>query len=108
VARLIACYARSGRLKATPYQRRTFGSLYTEADVELLACVDKWQENLSGPATKMWRFRCSKGCEPRQACLSAFIPHWRRAPPVLRLGSPVLPQKEKGLFLPRERTGPEK
>jgi predicted DNA-binding transcriptional regulator AlpA len=52
VTRLIACYAGTGHVKATPYQRRKFAARYTKADVELLAYVDKSHGNLSGPATK--------------------------------------------------------
>ena len=52
VTRLITSYAESGHIKAATYQRRKFATLYTARDVELLAYVDKWHGNLSGPATK--------------------------------------------------------
>jgi transposase InsO family protein len=52
VTRLIAAYRRSGRVKATVYQRTKFASRYTAADVDLLAYVDKAHGNLSGPATR--------------------------------------------------------
>src|SRR5436305_10097819 len=52
VARLIASYAETGHVKAAPYQRRKFATIYTKADVQLLAYVDKSHGNLSGPATK--------------------------------------------------------
>jgi hypothetical protein len=52
VTRLIACYAKSGRVKAALYQRRKFPAHYTKADVELLAHIDQSHGNLSGPATK--------------------------------------------------------
>ena len=52
VTRLISSYAESGRVKAACYQRRKFVARYTARDVELLAYVDKWHGNLSGPATK--------------------------------------------------------
>jgi hypothetical protein len=52
VTRLIASYATTGRVKAVLYQRRKFANRYTKADVDLLAYVDKWHGNLSGPATK--------------------------------------------------------
>jgi len=52
VARLIAGYTGSGRVKAAVYQRRKFPARYSKADVELLAHVDRWHGNLSGPATK--------------------------------------------------------
>jgi hypothetical protein len=52
VTRLIASYIATGRVKAALYQRRKFATRYTKSDVELLAYVDKWHGNLSGPATK--------------------------------------------------------
>ena len=52
VTRLIASYAETGHVKAVPYQRGRFATVYTKADVELLAYVDKSHGNLSGPATK--------------------------------------------------------
>jgi hypothetical protein len=52
VTRLIALQRRTGRVKATAYQRTKFASRYTPADVELLAYVDKAHGNISGPATR--------------------------------------------------------
>jgi hypothetical protein len=52
MTRLITSYAETGHVKAAVYQRRKFASIYTKADVELLAYVDKSHGNLSGPATK--------------------------------------------------------
>ena len=52
VTRLIASYAKTGRVKAPHYQRTKFASRYTPSDVNLLAYVDKAHGNLSGPATK--------------------------------------------------------
>jgi hypothetical protein len=52
VTRLITSYAETGHVKAAPYQRSRFASVYTKTDVELLAYVDKSHGNLSGPATK--------------------------------------------------------
>jgi transposase InsO family protein len=52
VARLIALQRRTGRVKATAYQRTKFASRYTPADVDLLAYVDKAHGNISGPATR--------------------------------------------------------
>jgi hypothetical protein len=52
VTRLIAGCAESGCVRVAPCQRRKFAARYTQHDVELLACVDKWHGNLSGPATK--------------------------------------------------------
>jgi hypothetical protein len=52
VTRLITSYAETGHVKTAPYQRSRFATVYTKADVELLAYVDKSHGNLSGPATK--------------------------------------------------------
>jgi len=52
VTRLIAGYRRTGRVKATAYQRTKFATRYTSTDLDLLAYVDKAHGNLSGPATK--------------------------------------------------------
>jgi len=52
VTRLIAVYRKTGRVKATVYQRARFAKRYTAADVNLLAYVDKAHGNLSGPATR--------------------------------------------------------
>ena len=51
VTRLIALQRRTGRVKATVYQRTKFATRYTAADVNLLAYVDKAHGNLSEPAT---------------------------------------------------------
>src|SRR6266576_1173202 len=52
VTRLITAYGKTGRVKATDYQRTKFATRYTPADVDLLAYVDKAHGNLSGPATR--------------------------------------------------------
>src|SRR5512140_908354 len=52
LTRLISAYAKTGRVKAKAYQRRTFATHYLAADIELLAYVDKAHGNLSGPATR--------------------------------------------------------
>src|SRR2546427_271381 len=52
VTRLITSYAETGKVRAARYQRSRFATVYTKADVELLAYVDKSHGNLSGPATK--------------------------------------------------------
>ena len=52
VTRLISGHRKTGRVKATAYQRAKFATRYTAADVELLAYVDKAHGNLSGPATR--------------------------------------------------------
>jgi transposase InsO family protein len=50
--RLITAYRQTGQVKAAVYQRTQFATLYTAADVDLLAYVDKAHGNLSGPATR--------------------------------------------------------
>lgn len=52
VTRLVTAYTATGRVKATVYRRHRFAARYTQADVELLAYVDKAHGNLSGPATR--------------------------------------------------------
>src|SRR3954470_9258800 len=52
ITRLIASYVESGHVKAAAYRRRKFPTRYNQADVELLAYVDRSHGNLSGPATK--------------------------------------------------------
>jgi hypothetical protein len=52
VTRLITGYQQTGRVLAAPYQRARFASIYTAADVDLLAYVDRAHGNLSGPATR--------------------------------------------------------
>lgn len=52
VTRLITAYQQTGRVMVAPYQRRRFPTLYTAADVVLLAYVDRAHGNLSGPATQ--------------------------------------------------------
>jgi hypothetical protein len=52
ITRLIAAYGKTGRVKATAYQRTRFPVRYSATDVNLLAYVDKAHGNLSGPATR--------------------------------------------------------
>jgi transposase InsO family protein len=52
VTRLITGYRETGKVKAAVYQRTSFVTRYTAADVDLLAYVDKAHGNLSGPATR--------------------------------------------------------
>lgn len=52
IARLIAAYGKTGRVKAAAYQRTKFPARYSATDVNLLAYVDKAHGNLSGPATR--------------------------------------------------------
>jgi transposase InsO family protein len=52
ITRLITQYVQSGAVKARPYRRRRFPTVYTPRDIELLACLDEAHETLSGPATQ--------------------------------------------------------
>src|SRR6202162_3842836 len=52
VTRLIRQYRKTGQVRAVEYRRRRFHKIYTEADVALLAKVDRAHEGLSGPATR--------------------------------------------------------
>ena len=52
VTRLITAYQETGRVITAPYQRTRFPTIYTAADVDLLAYVDRAHGNLSGPATQ--------------------------------------------------------
>jgi transposase InsO family protein/predicted DNA-binding transcriptional regulator AlpA len=51
-ARLIAQYRKGGKVEPKPYRRHSFATQYTDADVALLAEVDRAHERLSGPATR--------------------------------------------------------
>jgi transposase InsO family protein len=52
VTRLIGQYRDRGTIEANRYYRRRFPSVYTRADISLLAEVDEAHETLSGPATQ--------------------------------------------------------
>jgi hypothetical protein len=52
ITRLIRQYRETGEIRAAGYRRRRFAQVYTEADVRLLAEVDRAHERLSGPATR--------------------------------------------------------
>lgn len=52
VTRWITTYGKTGRVKATVYQRSKFPARYSATDVNLLAYVDQAHGNLSGPATR--------------------------------------------------------
>jgi hypothetical protein len=52
LTRLIGRYLDSGEVKPRSYQRHRFAARYTEADIRLLAFVDRMHSTLSGPATK--------------------------------------------------------
>lgn len=50
--RLIRAFLDHGVVRATPYQRHRFRTLYTVEDIALLAEVDRAHERMSGPATR--------------------------------------------------------
>lgn len=52
MTRLIRQYRRTGEVRVREYRRRRFPTVYTVADVRLLAQVDRAHERLSGPATR--------------------------------------------------------
>src|ERR1022692_1184040 len=52
ITRLVRQYRETGQVRARIYRRRKFVRVYTEADVRLLAKVDRAHERLSGPATR--------------------------------------------------------
>jgi len=52
ITRLVRQYQQRGEVRAVEYRRRRFAKVYTEADVRLLAEVDRAHERLSGPATR--------------------------------------------------------
>jgi transposase InsO family protein len=51
-ARLIGCYLKTGHVTPRTQPRHRFPRRYTQADIELLATVDRAHESLSGPATQ--------------------------------------------------------
>ena len=57
VTRLIGQYRDKGIIEETRYKRRRFASLYTRADIGLLAEVDEAHETMSGPATQKILYR---------------------------------------------------
>ena len=52
MTRWIRTYLDTGTVRGTPYRRHRFAVRYTEADVALLAELDRVHERLSGPATR--------------------------------------------------------
>ncbi len=52
LTRLIGQYVETGEVRPRVYRRQCFPSVYTRADIELLAEVDEAHETLSGPATQ--------------------------------------------------------
>lgn len=57
VTRLIGQYLETGSIAEKVYRRRRFPSVYTRADIVLLAEVDEAHETLSGPATQKILYR---------------------------------------------------
>ena len=57
VTRLIGQYLEKGSIEEKHYGRRRFASVYTRADIGLLAEVDEAHETLSGPATQKILYR---------------------------------------------------
>jgi transposase InsO family protein len=57
VTRLIGQYLDKGSIAEKRYRRRHFPSVYTRADIGLLAEVDEAHETLSGPATQKILYR---------------------------------------------------
>jgi transposase InsO family protein len=57
VTRLIGQYLDKGAIEENGYTRRRFPSLYTRADIGLLAEVDEAHETMSGPATQKILYR---------------------------------------------------
>jgi hypothetical protein len=52
MSRLIRAYRETGRVWEKAYQRHRFATRYTDADIALLAEMDRVHERLSGPATR--------------------------------------------------------
>jgi len=52
ITRLVRQYRETGQVRTRVYRRRKFVRVYTEADVRLLAKVDRAHQRLSGPATR--------------------------------------------------------
>lgn len=57
MTRLIGQYLETGEVRPRSYRRQSFPSVYTRADIELLAEVDEAHETLSGPATQKILYR---------------------------------------------------
>lgn len=57
VTRLITRYFKTGEVRVTTYRRRTFPTIYTNQDIDLLVEVDQAHETLSGPATQKILYR---------------------------------------------------
>jgi transposase InsO family protein len=80
VTRLIRGYQQTGRVRAVAYQRTRFPKIYTAADIELLAYVDRAHANLSGPATRriLEREYCEYGQAAYQRLAAISVAHLYR------------------------------
>ena len=74
-ARLIAQYRKGGKVEAKPYCRHSFAAQYTDADVALLAEVDRAHERLSGPATRRRYKRGRFGADVPRSAESPYRHH---------------------------------
>jgi transposase InsO family protein len=57
LTRLVGQYLETGEIRPRVSRRQCFPSVYTRADIELLASVDEAHETLSGPATQKILYR---------------------------------------------------
>ena len=57
LTRLVGQYLETGEIRPRVYRRQCFPTVYTRADIELLAGVDEAHETLSGPATQKILYR---------------------------------------------------
>jgi transposase InsO family protein len=77
VTRLIGQYRDKGTIEENRYNRRRFPSVYTRADIGLLAEVDEAHETLSGPATQkiLYREYHEYGDQQYQRLCRISVPH---------------------------------
>ena len=77
MTRLIGQYVETGNITAKVYRRQRFPSLYTRADIVLLAEVDEAHETLSGPATQkiLYREYYEYGNQDYQRLAGISVPH---------------------------------
>jgi transposase InsO family protein len=77
VTRLIGQYFDTGTIQEKGYNRRRFPSVYTRADIGLLAEVDEAHETMSGPATQkiLYREYHEYGNSEYQRLCRISVPH---------------------------------
>ncbi len=77
VTRLIGQYRDKGTIEENGYNRRRFPSVYSRADIGLLAEVDEAHETLSGPATQkiLYREYHEYGNSEYQRLCQISVPH---------------------------------